>query len=435
MPNAVVYGPNELGGIGLRTLSVERGISQTYLLLACLRSPGVPAKLANIAISWAQFLAGTCVDFRRCHHFASSSRANAMIPQVRKFLHSTSCQIELETKFLPPLQRDNDRYLMDIVLESQIFTKVELLLVNACRIYMGVTLLSDIITPDGTKLSKFVLEHRQDTFSTHNGLLPYQELPGPRAWTQWNKMLNLIREPGEQHLSIPPLGHWIVHGHETYRHWFYFVDCQSSTLFVANGDNSFRHYWYQHPFFLPTSQVSPRPPSTSVPVHVAQSGPALVLSPCRPQLIPQSPPPPQSFSAYVKTLKQWDQHLLAKVDLIQTVEAIQQYFQSSTVCLFLCSDGSAALFRGKFGCICSTDTGQRLFKLHGPAPGFRTSSFRSESYGMLALFRTVLHLTTHYRLSFPPPPIAFLHRLSEFDQDSGETIGVDIRHPVFYHGS
>ena len=403
MPNAVVYGPNELGGIGLRTLSVERGISQTYLLLACLRSPGVPAKLANIAISWAQFLAGTSVSiFEDVTTSLPHLAPMQWIPQVRKFLHSTSCQIELETKFLPPLQRDNDRYLMDIVLESQIFTKAELLLVNACRIYMGVTLLSDITTPDGTKLSKFVLEHRQDTFSTHNGLLPYQELPGPRAWTQWNKMLNLIREPGEQHLSIPPLGHWIVHGHETYRRWFYFVDCQSSTLFVANGDNSFRHYWYQHPFFLPTSQVSPRPPSTSVPVHVAQSGPALVLSPCRPQLIPQSPPPPQSFSAYVQTLKQWDQHLLAKVDLIQTVEAIQQYFQSSTVRLFLCSDGSAALFRGKFGCICSTDTGQRLFKLHGPAPGFRTSSFRSESYGMLALFRTVLHLTTHYRLSFPP---------------------------------
>ena len=59
MPNAVVYGPSELGGIGLCTLSVERGIAQVYHFLACIRSEGVQNELAKIMVSWGQFLAGT----------------------------------------------------------------------------------------------------------------------------------------------------------------------------------------------------------------------------------------------------------------------------------------------------------------------------------------------------------------------------------------
>ena len=191
MPNAVVYGPTELGGIGLRTLSVERGISQTYLLMACL--PGVPAQLAQIAISWAQFLAGTSISI---FEDVSTSLPHLVpmqwIPQVQNFLKTTDCRIELETKFLPTLQRDNDRCLMDIAVESTQFTPTELVLLNACRIYLGVTLLSDISTPDGTKLSLFAINHCHDDFSTHRGLIPYQDRPGSRAWNQWNKFLDLV---------------------------------------------------------------------------------------------------------------------------------------------------------------------------------------------------------------------------------------------------
>ena len=392
MPNAIVYGPSDLGGLGLRTLSVERGISQTYLLLACLRSPGVPAKLANIAISWAQFLAGTSVSvFEDVSTPIPYLAPMKWIPQVRQFLHSTNCHIELEATFLPKLQRENDRFLMDLVLESMTLTPMELQMLNACRMYLGVTLLSDIVTPDGKKLSLFTTEYRHDNFSTHHGLIPYQTKPSSRAWNQWHKLLELLRQPSSPFLLATPLGRWLVPGHETYRHWKYLVDCPSCTLYVSEQEG-YRHYWYQHPLFLPTSQMSPKPPPTAVPAHVIQNGPGFFLSPCRPQQLPPTPSSPNSFLEYTASLARWDQQLLSQLDFLCPTAAIHHVFQTTNRLLF-CSDGSAALFTGKFGSICSTPHGQRLFHLRGPAPGYRTSSFRSESYGMLAILRSIFHIT------------------------------------------
>jgi hypothetical protein len=61
-PNAVVFGPSEYACIELRTIAVEQGLSQLQALMVCLRSNGVPHQLANIAISWAQLLAGTATS-------------------------------------------------------------------------------------------------------------------------------------------------------------------------------------------------------------------------------------------------------------------------------------------------------------------------------------------------------------------------------------
>ena len=171
--------------------------------------------------------------------------------------------------------------------------------------------------------------------------------------------------------------------------------------FMYEPTGNFRHYWYQHPLFLPTSQLSSCVPPTAVPVHVNQSGPAFLILPCRPQVLTPEPPQPQTFTDYVATLAQWDQHLVSKLVLSCSPAQIQSTFTTPTVRLFLCSDGSAAMFTGTFGCVCSTDSGERLFHLHGPAPGYRTSSFRSESYGMLALLRAVIHITTSYGFSLP----------------------------------
>jgi hypothetical protein len=58
-PNAVAYGHSDYAGIELRTMAVEQGMAQLQSFILCLRSDGVPRKLAMIAQSWAQYLAGT----------------------------------------------------------------------------------------------------------------------------------------------------------------------------------------------------------------------------------------------------------------------------------------------------------------------------------------------------------------------------------------
>jgi hypothetical protein len=103
-PNAVVYGHSDYAGIEMRTLSVERGIAQVHALFTCLRSDGIAQKLALIAISWAQLLAGTSWSI-----FADTTTPLPQLspmkwlPAIRDFLGSINSHLELEESFIPPL--------------------------------------------------------------------------------------------------------------------------------------------------------------------------------------------------------------------------------------------------------------------------------------------------------------------------------------------
>lgn len=152
-PNAIVYGHTEYAGIGLLNLHTEQGIFQIESLVKCLRSHGLPQKLAEILISWAQLITGTRVSLlddvsTPLPHLEPMK----WLPVIRFHLHKMGSRLILTKTFVPPLQRVNACFLMDVILNSAIFTPHQLKIFNACRLYLGVTLLSDITTSSGTHI-------------------------------------------------------------------------------------------------------------------------------------------------------------------------------------------------------------------------------------------------------------------------------------------
>jgi hypothetical protein len=108
-PNAVVYGHADYAGVELRTISVELGLAQLQSFLLCLRSEGVPHKLAMIALSWAQFLAGTSIPiFQDTTTSLPHLEPMVWLPAIRNFLGTIGGTLEMAITFVPKLQRDND---------------------------------------------------------------------------------------------------------------------------------------------------------------------------------------------------------------------------------------------------------------------------------------------------------------------------------------
>ena len=157
-PKAIVYGPSEYSGIEMRSHQTEQGISQINSLMMSLRAEGVPHKLALITLAWAQLLAGTQKPVLSDVMIALPHIAPMKwIPSIHEFLHSIGGRMEVENLPVTPLQREHDQFLMDIALD--LYSKPsDLQHLNACRLYLQVTLLSDITTADGKFIRSEVVE-------------------------------------------------------------------------------------------------------------------------------------------------------------------------------------------------------------------------------------------------------------------------------------
>ena len=353
-------------------------------------------------VSWGQCLAGT--SFSILDNVTTPLPylvPMQWVPQVRKYLSSINCRIELEQTFIPPLQRVHDSFIMDHAL-TYTSSSTELSLINGCRLYLGTVFLSDIASCDGTVITNESYQGIQSTTSSLRDLNPYQERPSLKAWNSWRRFLHSLLVPsGVRFRRLnQSLGAWIKTGSNTYRKWHSYLCPTTSKLFVHTG-NTYRIYRPRFGWFSPTSDTTILVPSTSVPV-TCRTYPGGILLPLAhsPSQPPTETPSISTFASYVETLLQWERNLLRGFTINCSINELIGFFQHQ-VSILAVSDGSAPLFCGSFGAQCTTLDNQPIFSLSGPAPGYRTSSFRAESYGFLAILRAIFHLCRFHKLSLP----------------------------------
>eukprot|EP00957_Ditylum_brightwellii_P090498 6891895-Ditylum_brightwellii.AAC.1 len=66
------------------------------------------------------------------------------LQQLQEDLHYIKGEIHLTNVWIPTTQRDNDKWLMDEFLESNLFMNLEIAKINYCRLFLQVTHTSDI---------------------------------------------------------------------------------------------------------------------------------------------------------------------------------------------------------------------------------------------------------------------------------------------------
>ena len=161
----------------MRSRQTEQGIAQIYSLMMSLRAERVPSKLALITLAWAQLLAGTQQPVlsnvtSALPHIAPMK----WIPSIHKFLNSIGGRMEVENLPVTPIQREHDQFFTDIALD--LYSKPSNLQhLNACRLYLQVTLLSDIATVDGKFIQSEFMQSHQPLSNSANELFPYQSSP------------------------------------------------------------------------------------------------------------------------------------------------------------------------------------------------------------------------------------------------------------------
>jgi hypothetical protein len=97
-----------------------------------------------------------------------------------------------DSKYVRTPRNKDDSYLMEDICQVKLWSAEEMRKFNYCRLYLGVELLSDIITADGKAIRKRLWSGVIDVTHDHFVKLYYaQTRPGETAWSLWRKMLKI----------------------------------------------------------------------------------------------------------------------------------------------------------------------------------------------------------------------------------------------------
>jgi hypothetical protein len=140
------------GGLDFRHLYLEQGTGQITFLIRHLPTPRQVRDLLLIVLSWLQNCAGVSYAVLKHPSLPLPHLEGHWLVSLCQFLSFINGAIEVTDLSIPTPQHSNDFYLMDTALNSNRFTAAEICKVNLCRLYLGVTTVSDICNARGSHL-------------------------------------------------------------------------------------------------------------------------------------------------------------------------------------------------------------------------------------------------------------------------------------------
>ena len=408
---AIIYGPREMGGAGFRHLHVEQGVRQTVYFLRQWRLNSCVGRLLKCSIAWLQLSVGVSYPVLEQPARPLPHMESLWLASMRQFLALTNTAIQLDDPCLPALQRENDAYIMDMILHCNHYTPNEIKKLNYCRLHANITLLSDCVTPCGTKFDTNKADGQPTLLSSRSHHLEiHQERPSAKEWKLWRRAWLLWCDL--QGNLRTPLGKWLVPPSQQRQR--YFAYAWSNTLWIRQDvDNSyleFQRFALDEGYLAMNRMVSINAiPSEAVPVEVQYNEDTttwVYMSPPQWQNAFRKPPilPPNTFAAFVESLSPWEQELLQHTEYTMDPFDLCCDLQPH---LRAVSDGSVRCeTQGAFGWAMRNEQGLTVVSGMGPARGGgKMTSYRAEAYGLLAVLR-------------------FLIRMAEFAEMQQQWIGI-----------
>jgi exonuclease III len=392
----VLYGPRNLGGADFCHLQVQQGIGQTTYFLRHWRSQSSVGKLLKCTMAWAQLTAGVSYSIMERTEDPLPHLESKWLASIRTFLASISASLHLDDPGIPPLQREHDWYLMDMIIHSARFSPLEIRKLNYCRLYLQAVTLADISKPNGQELDPCFL---LGTSSLHSGHTRWhtvhQDRPSEQEWKLWRSANRIWSD--QQGCLLQPLGAWI-HPVQT-RRFQYFAYRHRRSLFIRTSSNAYATF-RQHnqrtyrPSSAQTMRTFAQLPERASPAEVALEANgfwSLIGTPSKSLRLPGTPTSATAtFDLFIETLEPWETELLRHVTM-----SVDPF----SLCLDLTpgfravSDGSVTLKQhGSFGWVVSSMEGVRLATGNGPVRGRRPHSYRAEAYGILSFLRFLLRI-------------------------------------------
>lgn len=218
MSRAVVFGPSRYGGLDFWDLRVEQGIDQIRLILRHLRIPGGQGgNMMRITLEACQYSVGTQRLLLEDPSYPLPHLESFWLKSVREFLRGVNASLLIADVKVQPLQRVGDAHLMDLVLNTGVFSDDDVRVINACCLFLQVLTVSDITTADGQRLLPGISQGIRSPENPSRLMEPRQERPADKHWAVWRRLLRRLADP--KRTLRQPLGPWLAFAPHLRRSW------------------------------------------------------------------------------------------------------------------------------------------------------------------------------------------------------------------------
>ena len=243
MANAIRYGPQQYGGVGLRTIWTEQGLRHTLLALFHLRANDELGNTLQISIAASQLEAGIQQPILQTNWRAYGSYlTKTWITHTWEFLAEHNMQIRIPDVWTPQPQRQNDTFLMDhanVMYQNGAATRQK---INRCRLFLRVTTLSDITDATGRHIEKHVWDGDRPKHRKTKLNYPTYERPPKQDWTVFRQFLQrLLTNPYDPKSKLTKhhtLGAWYKQRHED---WTTNYSPSTNRIYIKKSNNIYSY--------------------------------------------------------------------------------------------------------------------------------------------------------------------------------------------------
>jgi ribonuclease HI len=222
MPREVVFGHQLYQGLSLRHLFDIQGIDGITTFIQEINSNGKTKSVLAATIQALQIEAGIGKSiFEQTEPLPHVDWSWLM--SIRDFLEHINAEIRGVPVTITPLCRRNDKYIMEAIPNTS-FSPREIRQIQAVRLHLQVTVLSDITDATGVRVSH---EWLYPKYQRPESLWkwPHQECPPKHVWATWRRFLTstftneafVLQNPLGPWIEIPPRKHSILYDNESKR--------------------------------------------------------------------------------------------------------------------------------------------------------------------------------------------------------------------------
>lgn len=195
-PEALRHAPKNRGGLALPHFYVVQGTTMPKIIFRHLRLNTTVGRYLLIHLKWTQLVLGLQTGI-----LTDTSTLLDYLPHnwwlhMHTFLHHIQGNLQLEEEYVIPPNQQEDYSVMETLLEYK-RSKKELQCINACRMYLQVTYVSDI-----TSNHRSLSQSEQSATEILNGsrsklVWLIQNKPNKQSWRVWKQALRkLCKEDG-----------------------------------------------------------------------------------------------------------------------------------------------------------------------------------------------------------------------------------------------
>ena len=208
----ILYGPMSYGGANFRHLYMHQGVGQITTFMRHWRQPlTIPGRLLWCAVAWTQLTAGTSYSIFWQVYDPLPHLESKWLQSMRIFMLEINANMELDFTGVPPIQRQHDTHIMDMILESQKFSPAQIRRLNYCRLYLQAVTISDSTDTTGTQLDAAKLAGTPSVkCSTTTWLHVNQDRPSEDKWKLWKRANKLWSS--QTGMLYAPIGAWLHNG-------------------------------------------------------------------------------------------------------------------------------------------------------------------------------------------------------------------------------